>query len=200
MAHDDRRSFWRPLRALRGWLRRHGDPRRIQRSAPLEPEDATGRRSRRHVLVDLVHEHCPGSGVRVVEIGTYTGRTAAHLHKYCPQIERLYTVDLEKPDPARDRIRGLERVVFIQERSDLAAKAFEDESVDLVFIDGDHSEEGARRDLGAWVPKVRPGGVIAGHDYDSPRHPGVRRAVDRFFAQHPQPIRTEANMVWWTLK
>ena len=167
---------------------------------PLAPEDAARRRSRRHVLVDLVHEHCPPDDVLVVEIGTYRGRTTAHLHEYCPQIRRLVTIDLEKPDPADDRIRGLERVEFIQARSDEAAERFDDASVDLVFIDGDHSENGVACDLAAWAAKVKPGGVIAGHDYESQKHPGVRRAVDRFFAGHPEPIHTDANMVWWTRK
>lgn len=45
------------------------------------------------------------------------------------------------------------------------AKEFEDGSLDLIYIDGDHSEAAVRLDFASWIPKVKPGGVISGHDY-----------------------------------
>lgn len=45
------------------------------------------------------------------------------------------------------------------------AKEFQDESLDLIYIDGDHSEAAMRLDLASWIPKVKPGGVISGHDW-----------------------------------
>ena len=62
-----------------------------------------------------------------------------------------------------------------------ASKLFEDKSLDFVLIDADHSYEAVKEDLRAWVPKIKPGGVIAGDDYTSHTHPGVRRAVDEYF-------------------
>jgi cephalosporin hydroxylase len=59
-----------------------------------------------------------------------------------------------------------------------AAWVFDDGECAFVFIDGDHSEEAVRADLRAWAPKVRSGGVIAGHDYDAGP---VARAVDSYF-------------------
>lgn len=63
--------------------------------------------------------------------------------------------------------------------------------VDLVFIDGDHSYEGAKGDIEAWLPNIKPGGLIAVHDYKKhllqydentcphPKPwPGVDQAVD----------------------
>ena len=49
-----------------------------------------------------------------------------------------------------------------------------------MFIDGDHSYEAAKADIEAWRPKVRTGGLLNGHDYDSTRFPGMYRAVDQF--------------------
>ena len=57
-----------------------------------------------------------------------------------------------------------------------AAKYYKDQSLDFVFVDGDHSYEGVCRDIQAWLPKVKPGGVLAGHDYDQ-GDPGVVQAV-----------------------
>jgi len=47
--------------------------------------------------------------------------------------------------------------------------------VDAIFIDADHSEAAVRADIMAWFPIVKPGGILAGHDYDEE---GVRNAVD----------------------
>lgn len=46
-----------------------------------------------------------------------------------------------------------------------AAKVVPDRSLDFVYIDGNHVEAAVLADLEAWAPKVRPGGVVAGHDY-----------------------------------
>jgi len=55
-----------------------------------------------------------------------------------------------------------------------AAAQFNDASVDFVFIDADHSYDAVRADIRAWRPKLRAGGLLAGHDYDRAE---VRRAV-----------------------
>jgi hypothetical protein len=47
-----------------------------------------------------------------------------------------------------------------------AANRYPDKSLDFVFIDADHREESVVRDLQAWWPKVKPGGLLAGHDFD----------------------------------
>lgn len=65
--------------------------------------------------------------------------------------------------------------VHIKRMSTLeAAKLIEDGSLDFVFIDADHSYEAALADIRAWEPKVRAGGLIAGHDVNWPT---VNRAV-----------------------
>ena len=58
-----------------------------------------------------------------------------------------------------------EIVVPILTTSVRAAKLFADESVPFCFIDADHSYASVTADLHAWWPKVRAGGMIAGHDY-----------------------------------
>ncbi len=199
MLHEWVRSVRRNTAPTRHWVAARLDPRRIQRTVRLRREDFTSKRRRYHVLVDLVNEHCPGTDLRIGEVGACTGITSAHLIKYCPQISRIYAVDIQKPDPNNEYIADLEQVTFIQGRSDECAREVEDGSLDLVFIDADHSEESVLRDLEAWVPKVKPGRVIAGHDYGSHNHQGVKAAVDLFFSQHPHPISVETNRVWWTL-
>lgn len=61
-----------------------------------------------------------------------------------------------------------------------AAKLFADHSFDYVFIDADHSYMSARADILAWRPKVKSGGILAGHDYATTQQ-GVVKAVDQIF-------------------
>lgn len=79
-----------------------------------------------------------------------------------------------------------------------AAGKFKDGSLDFVYIDGDHSFEGCRRDLEAWWPKVRAGGVIAGHDYYDKPPFRVRSALCSF-VNGPCGITHEASPSWWCL-
>ena len=66
--------------------------------------------------------------------------------------------------------------VLVQCDSVAAAGLHPDMSVDFCFIDADHAEAACTRDILAWLPKMKPGGIIAGHDIDSP---GVRAAVTK---------------------
>jgi hypothetical protein len=52
----------------------------------------------------------------------------------------------------------------------------------FVFIDGDHREESAFQDIKTWWPKIRKGGMLAGHDYDQ-HWPSVVSAVNKFFGR-----------------
>jgi len=64
----------------------------------------------------------------------------------------------------------------VKEWSDKAAALYQDRSLDFVFIDAGHTYENVSVDIRAWLPKVRSGGAIGGHDYGSAE--GVSRAVN----------------------
>jgi predicted O-methyltransferase YrrM len=57
---------------------------------------------------------------------------------------------------------------------------------DLIFIDADHAYESVRDDIAAWLPVLKPDGVMAGHDYHH-THPGVPQAVDEAFPGRGRP-------------
>ena len=67
------------------------------------------------------------------------------------------------------------------------ADKVKDSSLDWVYLDADHSYAGCLADLIAWVPKVRYGGIVSGHDYNAPQY-GVTKAVETFCAMHPNII------------
>lgn len=64
-----------------------------------------------------------------------------------------------------------------------AVKIFTRKYFDLVFIDADHFYEPLKQDIESWLPLVREGGMISGHDYRSKRFPGCTKAVDSIFGE-----------------
>lgn len=66
---------------------------------------------------------------------------------------------------AHDKLDSFKNYHFIRDYSDKAVKQFEDNSLDFVYIDGDHSFYNATQDIELWSKKVRPGGIISGDDY-----------------------------------
>lgn len=90
------------------------------------------------------------------------------------------------------------RAVVVEGWSADVARTVPDASLDMVFLDADHSYEGVRDDIAAWLPKVRAGGWIGGHDYDNPapgyNFSGVERAVHEAFGE----VETDDNFTWFT--
>ena len=80
--------------------------------------------------------------------------------------------------------RHKNRCTILKTDSLSASKEIEDDTLDWVYIDGRHDFAGVTEDIVAWTPKVRKGGVIAGHDYQNTIKtvwPDVKRAVDKQF-------------------
>lgn len=86
-----------------------------------------------------------------------------------------------------------------REESVACAATVEDESIDIVFIDGLHTYEGVMDDITAWFPKVRKGGFIVGHDYKGMKiHEGVTIAVNECFGE--ENVNEAEDSVWWVQK
>ena len=58
---------------------------------------------------------------------------------------------------------------------------FADDSIDFLFIDGDHRYVGISKDIDLWYPKVKNRGIISGYDYEKSAFCGVKDAVDERF-------------------
>lgn len=82
-----------------------------------------------------------------------------------------------------------------------AAQEVPSESLDFVFIDGDHTHAGVTADIAAWFPKLAPDGLLCGHDYGHPRDRrgqwGVTRAVHAFADHHHITVQTGPGTLWW---
>lgn len=80
------------------------------------------------------------------------------LQKDVKIIDQLYNQTLQETNT-----RHL--ITDIKDFSHKAADRFEDKSVDFVFIDASHEYVDFKMDMQAWLPKIKPGGMISGHDY-----------------------------------
>lgn len=145
------------------------------------------------------------SGSKIIEVGCWKGKSAAYLAveiinsgkdikldavdiwecndqeyniKYSIQDDpyiksnSLYELFLSNISPVSSVVHP------IRMKSTEASKLYEDESVDVVFIDAAHDYESVRDDIKCWYPKVKPGGYLAGHDY---AWTGVSKAVNEVF-------------------
>jgi predicted O-methyltransferase YrrM len=132
----------------------------------------------------------------IVELGVGRGySTISLLSGLMGSGKWLVSYDIE---PAREenvfRALAIERPPFelpwqFRVRDSVeAAKDWQDGSVSLLFLDTSHDYDHTKRELEAWLPKMHPEGVIAGHDYFLDRMGpivcGVGRAVDEFARDH----------------
>lgn len=82
--------------------------------------------------------------------------------------------------------------------SAVSASIFEDRYFDFVFIDADHREESVKKDILAWLPKVKKGGIIAGHDYYNQGPMRAKAAVNSLVKNNVLPkIKTAKGTVWY---
>jgi predicted O-methyltransferase YrrM len=186
-----RLRFYR--KQLRGRLKRAGGAQGVAQTAWQRRFRPTYARSAARVPVRAELPHllnARGLLGRGAEIGVMKGNYSAHILREWRGRE-LISVDpwLERPENAEHARTVLgafgDRSRIVQATSTEAAAEVPDRDLDFAYIDALHDYDSVKADLEAWFPKVRPGGILAGHDYPMP---GVRAAVDEFFAARSLPV------------
>jgi predicted O-methyltransferase YrrM len=134
-----------------------------------------------------------GAVGKCVEIGSYSGEGTIVLSKYFKEVLAVdpWQNGYDPDDVAshqcpmdevfnafQDRTKGLGNVTFSRGKSMDALEFVADGSLDLVYVDGDHRYEGALADLKGWLPKIRKGGCMTGHDFSFPT---VQKALSEVF-------------------
>lgn len=127
------------------------------------------------------------SGSVFVELGCHKGRSVNYMARQIRNSGKdikLYCVDTWKENAQFDLFLHNTRmfddiVIPIRSTTQAAAEMFADESIDFLFIDAGHDFDSVKLDLELWSNKIKIGGIMSGHDYDS--HEGVKRAVRAFF-------------------
>ncbi len=85
----------------------------------------------------------------------------------------------------------LKRVKIIKLDSTIAANTIKNKTIDLIFFDAAHNCKKCENDFFAWLPKIKSGGYIGGHDY---RREGVKKAVDLIFGNK---VKEDIGKTWW---
>jgi predicted O-methyltransferase YrrM len=174
-------------------------PRHFKNVRAATPEDVM------MALADLASQ--VPAGLEIVELGVFQGRTALQLAWGAEQGNGNHVTAIDPWElegnvydpPFTDRGSRIQafhnveslgyadkiRLVqgFSHDEAEVWPYVGEDSKVGLLYVDGDHTEEGARRDIVAWAPHLAPGAVIAVDDYGHPDWPGVGRAVDTLVAE-----------------
>lgn len=167
-------------------------------------------------LVPYIKRH--GEKLKGIEIGTCRGESTYYFLDKCPNIVLLTTIDPYKGyqdwngeitqetverfmDAAQKNLKKFsKRVTMVRQESANAATMFDDESVDFIFVDGDHSYDATLADCEAYYPKLKKGGIFCGHDYQVIE--GVKRAVDQFRTKNKitAPINLSLNSAFFWYK
>jgi hypothetical protein len=93
---------------------------------------------------------------------------------------------------------GVRDFIFdISQPSSKAVETFDENSIDFIFIDGDHHYNSISNDLKIWYPKVKKGGVFSGHDRI---HPGVSKALKEFSKKHKLEYKNVSKSSWMIRK
>lgn len=126
----------------------------------------------------------------IIEVGVLEGQSLAFLLTQAIGRDKhfnIFAVDnfcLPKNNTSQTFRQNMSKVgdmfTLIEETSVGASEKFDNCSIDFIFIDASHEYEDVRNDLRVWLPKMKDGGIMAGHDY-IPTYPGVVRAVDELW-------------------
>ena len=169
-----------------------------------------------------------GENIKGCEIGVCHGENLCHMLECCDNIEKIIAIDpyityddygghvdenqLQGPSYVKlkelpkivkenlDSIGMAHKVDFRQVTSDEAALTIEDNSLDFVFIDGNHSYEYVYSDLKNYFNKVRSGGIFSGHDWSLS---DVNRAILDFLEEKNISISELKNLKndsWFLIK
>jgi hypothetical protein len=155
--------------------------------------------------IELARSLSPGSAI--VEVGSLFGGSVVTLA--LAMLDRqptIYSVESfmgngdstvdGRPLPSMDEYVANVKTAFpflninsIQLPSVLAATMFDDRSLDMVFIDANHSVDAVLADIAAWLPKLKRGGIMAGDDVGwESVHAAVSQALPGFYS---------GQDVWW---
>lgn len=127
-------------------------------------------------------------GMRIAEIGCWVGVSTVALATVAKSVKgKVFAIDWFKSNAEstientgyyyniknifEENIREQkvdEHIKIIPKTSIEASMSFPDNYFDFIFIDADHRYSMFKQDLIAWYPKVKVGGIIAGHDCDVP--------------------------------
>jgi hypothetical protein len=163
-----------------------------------------GVESRGNYLIELGRKY---GWRRGAELGVWYGETLFRLLDGLPDLFLIGVDDwrdnprnVHHKDQNANRLSVYAKQKTYPDRSEIlemttlqAARLVPDNSLDFVFIDADHRYESVKSDIIDWLPKVKQGGFVTGHDYDMP---DVKKAVDELLGEVECPEYSDETWTW----
>jgi len=133
-----------------------------------------------------------GKNIKFDCVDTWKG-SEEHLNEKLILEDTLYQNFISNIEPIKDIITP------IRNTSIDASKLYEDGSLDFVFLDAAHDYANVKNDIESWYPKVKSGGILAGHDY-APNWSGVVNAVNDFLKKENYSLYIDKEDCWGIYK
>ncbi len=192
---------------------------RIKLMKPVDKNDPLylqlfTRETKLRAATQAAKDHFGNMSVFMAEVGVLRGDYSALMMQEYPFIEKIHLVDMwnkvwDIPDQeehednykyVQERFHYNKKVNIIVGDSVESASKFKDGQLDYVYIDANHLYEPVKADILAWLPKVRTGGIIGGHDYDYAIRPSVKEAVHEIFGDKVQHGENQNSLHdWWVI-
>ena len=172
-------------------------------------------------LIPVLRERYNNSDIFGLELGVNVGSNLVYFLEELPNIKNLIAIDPFIPyddgpggfvsEEIINKVKSCfirniqpfnDKVTFINKTSDSAVFDVEDESLDYIFIDGDHSFEAVKNDIFNYYSKVKKGGIFAGHDWSWGADRAVQRALQEFVTVNNLSIEIflVPNDTWFFVK
>ena len=151
-------------------------------------------------LLDLIKELGDNSNKTMIEIGSFVGESTVLFAQHFKEVLAIdpFLADYDPADPTSylfefnnvyqtylQRTGDYKNILTIVSTSDQALEELKGQEFDFIYIDGLHTYEGVKNDITNYLPLIKKGGVIGGHDYTD-THPhlvGVKVAVDEMLGK-----------------
>lgn len=163
-------------------------------------------------VLERLAQGVPINGI-IVEVGSFKGRSSWTLANSCDPSVTVYCIDLwdeywKGKEPGSDphtlqlfkkNVEECPNIIPLMGGS-TEVDWPEERKADLIFIDGDHTSPQVDKDLEVWVQRLKPGGILAGHDFNVYRWPDVCRAVIRLSEKMKLPFKMFGKGFIWAIE
>ena len=142
-----------------------------------------------------MYAHCPAHEVKIHCIDTWRGSD----HDHTGNMARTMCNGKSIHDIFEHNVQQVNRAAFFDHSGrghDIVA-GFKDRSLDLVFIDAEHTYDAVAEDIRDWAPKLREDGILCGHDFNTNGFPGTTDAVMDYGLENDMVILCKRGTTVW---